>query len=231
MRPGGLVLLFFALLCLGACVNDRPARDVQRNELAYSTMQQAQNTLSQQSYRLAPYDVVNVTVFNEPQLSLTNAEVDSEGYLSMPLLGQIRVAGQTTSQLSASIANRLTPAYVRDPRVTVTVNSTEARKITVEGEVKMPGVYTIGGQSSLLQAVAMAQGETQISKLSQCIVFRTVNGQRMAALFDLHAIRAGRAPDPPIIGRDVIIVGQSQARRLWQDLLQAMPFFNLYRAY
>ena len=224
-------LLLVALASLSACASDRLSPDIQRGDTAYTTMDATASARSAESYRIGPYDIVNVSVFDEPQLSVTNAEVDSEGKLALPLLGQILASGLTTEQLSANVEQQLSPDYVKHPRVMVTVGTSEARKITVEGEVKDPGIYSIRGETTLLQAMALAKGETTTAKLSAVIVFRTYNGKRMAALFDLNAIRTGRAPDPQIMGRDVIVVGLSRARRLWEDTLQAIPVFNIFRAF
>ena len=220
-----------ACLSLAACASDRLSPDVSRGTASYSSMTAAQTEAAQLSYRIHTLDQLNITVFDEPQLSVVAGQVDDEGRITVPLLGPVPAEGLTTDDLAASVTRRLSPQYVRDPRVSVTVAASQARKITVEGEVKSPGIFPILGETTLLQAVALGGGESSIAKLSQVIVLRTVNGRRSAALFDLNAIRTARAPDPEILPRDVIIVGKSRARQLWQDLLQAIPVFNLFRYY
>jgi polysaccharide export outer membrane protein len=60
-------------------------------------------------------------------------------------------------------------------------------------------------------------------------VFRTVNGKRMGGVFDIRQIRAGSANDPQILGSDIVVVGFSQARRMWEDILKTIPVLNVFR--
>jgi polysaccharide export outer membrane protein len=74
----------------------------------------------------------------------------------------------------------------------------------------------------------MAQSPTRIAKLDDTVIFRTVDGQRMAARFDLKRIRAGLDPDPKIIGGDVVVVGFSSSKSVYRDVLTAAPIFNVF---
>jgi polysaccharide export outer membrane protein len=76
---------------------------------------------------------------------------------------------------------------------------------------------------SLMKAVATAKGAGEFARLDDVVVFRTVNGQQMAALYDLDAIRHGKYSDPVIYANDVIVVGDSKSRRLFQQILQTAP--------
>jgi polysaccharide export outer membrane protein len=134
----------------------------------------------------------------------------------------------TASQLSAEVTGRLA-RYVVRPSVTVTAESI-TQKVTVEGEVNQPGVYEIKGNASLLEALAMAHSPTEVAALDEVIVFRTVNGKRTGARFDLQRIRAGRDPDPLILGGDRIVVGYSSVKGAWRDFMK-LPIFNLWRIF
>jgi polysaccharide export outer membrane protein len=90
-------------------------------------------------------------------------------------------------------------------------------------------VFDIKGGTTLLQTIALAKGETSASKLNEVVVFRNINGQRMGAVFDVRQIRSGNAPDPVILGNDMVIVGFSSARKMWGDLLSTTPILNIFR--
>jgi polysaccharide export outer membrane protein len=77
-----------------------------------------------------------------------------------------------------------------------------------------------------MRAVAAAKGATDYAKLQDVVVFRTVDGKPLAALYNLAAIRRGIYADPQIYPNDVVIVGDSQARRLFQQLLQIGPLLT-----
>ena len=81
------------------------------------------------------------------------------------------------------------------------------------------------------QAIAMAEGVSDLANLQGIVVFRTVDGQRMAAVFDLKQIRAGDAIDPQIYGDDIVVVDQSGAKTGLRRVLETIPVFNLFRPY
>jgi polysaccharide export outer membrane protein len=171
---------------------------------------------------LGPGDKLNIDVFGIEELSQKKIQVDAGGAISFPLVGSIDVAGKSPAQVAQKIESALT-RYVRDPHVAVNLDETNSQLITVEGEVKEPGRYPVLGHLTLLGAVASAKGTTEFSRLSQVIVYRTVGTQQMAALYDLKAIRTGRYEDPDVFADDIVVVGDSQARRVFKDVLQAVP--------
>jgi polysaccharide export outer membrane protein len=185
----------------------------------------------QDQYRIGPGDELNVRVFQVEDLSFDKINVDASGDLQMPLIGAVRAAGRTPVELSADIASRLSSQYLRNPQVTVTVNEAASQKITVDGAVTKPGVYTMRGTTSLLQAVAMAEGPSRVADLTKVAVFRNIDGQRSVALFDLQAIRQGRMDDPRVLGDDVIVVDTSQTSAVLREIVGALPALAIFRPY
>ena len=98
--------------------------------------------------------------------------------------------------------------------------------VTVDGQVTQPGNYPVVNQMTLMRAVAAARGAGEFAKLEDVVVFRTVGNQRMAALYNLGAIRRGYYPDPAIYPKDVVVVGDSPARRLFRDLISTAPLLT-----
>ena len=181
-------------------------------------------------YLIGASDVLDVRVAYEPELNVDSATVDTSGDIAVPLVGTVKAAGKTSTQLAADIQTRLAQ-FVRRPEVTVNVREYSRQTVTVEGDVEEPGVYPVPGTSSLLQAVARAQGPTRTAKLSEVIVFRTVNGQRTGAVFDLRRIRNGFDSDPLILGGDIVVVGYSEIKGAFRDFLGAAPVLAVFRPY
>ncbi|MDF8334984.1 polysaccharide biosynthesis/export family protein [Novosphingobium cyanobacteriorum] len=182
-----------------------------------------------QDYRIGPLDTVSITVFQEPDLSVKDVVVEASGTLSLPLLGKTQVAGLTTSELAADLQAKYGARYVRNPQVNVTITNPVSQQVTVEGNVIQPGSYPVAGRMTLLRALASARGPTRMAALDEVVVFRVVNGQRMGALFDVNAIRKGRAPDPQIMGDDMVIVGFNAVKGAYRDFLQTAPVFAIFR--
>ena len=182
-------------------------------------------------YRIGVGDKLDVRVFQVDDLSFEELVVDTSGNINMPLIGAVRGAGRSAGEMSADIAGRLAERYLRDPQVTVTVTEAASQKITVDGAVTKPGVYEMRGSTSLLQAVAMAEGPTRVADLTQVAVFRTIDGQRSVAVFDLASIRQGRAEDPPVFGDDVIVVDTSRLNSTLRELMGFIPALAVFRPY
>lgn len=168
---------------------------------------------------IGPFDKISVEVFGIAELSRT-VQVDAEGDVSLPALGVVSVSGRTPRELNELLTERYRESYVRDPKVTVGIVETVSQVVTVDGEVQMPGMYPVGGNMSLMRAVARAQGTSEIADTKHVVIFRKVNNVSMAALYDLRAIRLGAYEDPQVYPNDVIVVGESAARRLFPQILQ-----------
>lgn len=180
---------------------------------------------SERPYRVGAFDKLGIAVFGMPELTQT-VQVDASGRIAVPLVGSLDVRGSTPEQISRQITAQLRGHYVRDPQVTVNVEETVSQMVTVDGEVREPGSYPVVGRMTLMRAVAAARGTTEFARLQDVVVFRTVGDHDMAALYNLQAIRHGMYPDPEIFSNDVIVVGDSPARRMFRDFLQLTPLLS-----
>lgn len=181
-------------------------------------------------YRIGAQDLIEVSVFQVEDLNRA-VRVNTNGQISLPLIGNVQAGGRTVEELEQEIAARLTESYLQNPQVTVFVKEFTSQRVTVEGEVKKPGIYPITGKTSLLQAIAQAEGVTDLANLDGVVVFRTIDQKKMAAVFSLRQIRAGEAPDPQIYGDDIVVVDTSAAKSGLRQLLQAIPIFNVFGVY
>jgi len=221
------ILLLLASASLTACSSQLysalPTRDA-----AYTLMPPIDRAVTPSEYLIAPGDVVSLSVFGEPDLTFEKLPVDDAGFIQVPLVGAVRVATLTPAQASTLIASKLGTRFLRNPDVTLNVIEQTGQVVTVEGQVLKAGSYPVDGQTTLLGAIALAQSPTRIAKLDEVVIFRTIQNQRMAARFDLSRIRAGRDPVPQIFGGDVVVVGFSQAKSIYRDILTAAPLFNVF---
>lgn len=193
---------------------------------AYAIVPAESASLEEREYLIGPLDRLNVVVFRQPDLSVTDAQVDPSGKLAMPLLGSVSVHGKSPETVAAEITQALRE-YVRDPKVSVAVNSI-TQKVAVEGSVNQPGVYDIRGSATLLEVLSMARSPTATADLDQIYVFRKAGGRVQGARFDLRRIRVGLDPDPVIVAGDQVVVGLDYVADGWQQYVQ-QPIFNLFR--
>lgn len=218
--------LVAAALALGACSSGArlPANEAIASTVDGSVLSSTSAPTVDQNFRIGPSDKLKITVFQVPDLSFDEIFVDSSGNLQLPLIGSLEAAGKTPAELSDEIRDILSTRYLRNPQVTVIVSAAASQKVTVDGAVTKPGVYEMRGRTTLMQAIAMAEGPTRTANLSSVAVFRTSDdNRRMVAVFDLAAIRNGQAADPTILGDDTIVVDTSRLSSNLREVLTALP--------
>ena len=121
-------------------------------------------------YRLGPEDVIEVFVWKQPDLT-TTVVIRPDGRISLPLTNELEASGKTAVQLQKEITEKLRE-YVTQPIVNVIVKQVNSLKISVLGEVRKPDVYRIKNQVTVLDAIAMAGGFTDLARPNRVIVIR-----------------------------------------------------------
>lgn len=121
-------------------------------------------------YKIGREDVLDISVWRDPELSRV-MPVRPDGYVSLPIVGDVAAAGKTPTELAADIKTKLTP-YVQEPRVTVSVREVNSARVYVTGEVAHPGAYPLRGRISVLQAIALAGGFTDFADRDGMMVLR-----------------------------------------------------------
>jgi polysaccharide biosynthesis/export protein len=172
------------------------------------------------AYRIGPQDVLDISVFQAPDLSKT-VEVADNGTIDVPLLGETPASGRTAQELQRDLSSRLGAKYLQSPQVTVTVKEFNSSRVTIAGAVKSPGVFPYKGQT-LFQFVTMAGG-LAFEANSTVIVLRETNGKRSATKFNAADIQAGRAPDPPVQAGDMIVADSSALKNAYNGILKILP--------
>lgn len=181
-------------------------------------------------YKIAPMDKLAIKVFRMEDMS-GEYDVDLAGHISLPLIGEIDAANLTTAQLDDALTQKLGEKYLERPDVSVALKQAVGRMVTLDGAVREPGSYPVMRSLSLIQAVALAKGVTEDSNPRRVAVFRTIDGKRQAAAFDLTDIRRGQATDPPIYPGDIIIVDGSSIKELQKQIMQTLPILTVFRPF
>jgi len=171
------------------------------------------------STTISPQDTLDINVFKVPDLSSTAIKVESNGVISLPLVGSVKVAGLSIAQAENIITQRLTQ-YMQDPKVSVIrTDNAISKRVTVEGEVRTPGVFPIKGNLSFLQAIAMAQGITEVGNSRKVLFYR--DGAQHNVSLDL--VRTGQIPDPILRGDDRIVILKDAAKVREKKIIDYLP--------
>ena len=116
-------------------------------------------------YKLAPEDVLVISVWKEEGLT-QDVLIRPDGKLTFPLVGHLQAAGRTAEKIQVEITARL-KKYIPKPVVTVSIKAVSGNKIFVIGKVTKPGVYTVGRNIDVMQALSMAGGTTIFAEIDE----------------------------------------------------------------
>ena len=123
-----------------------------------------------EAYRIGREDVLDVAVWRDNDMS-RQVPVRPDGFISLPMVGDVKAEGKTTDELANELKSKLTP-YIQDPKVSVIVHEVNSSRIFVTGEVAHPGVYPLRGKVSVVQALAVAGGFTPFADQEGIVVIR-----------------------------------------------------------
>lgn len=140
-------------------------------------------------YLIGPADVIHISVWKNADLSQT-VTVGPDGFVSLPLLGDVRVAGMTANQLSEMLGERLA-SYVVKAQVTVSVVEIRSRQVYVMGQVGKPGGYPLIAPLTVLQVIAQAGGLSVFAHRKGILVLRESDGATQRLKFDYVAALNG----------------------------------------
>lgn len=174
------------------------------------------------AYKIGPMDVLEISVFKVPDLSKT-VQVGQDGLINYPLLGELPAGGKTAHDVERDLTQKLGAKYVQSPQISVFVREYNSQRVTVDGSIKHPGVYTLKGHTTLVQLLAMAEGVDMSVASGEVVVFRRIDGKRSAARFDVAAINDGKLEDPELYPGDVIVVDTSASKVALQGFLKILP--------
>lgn len=173
-------------------------------------------------YVIAPQDVLQVTVFQVPDLS-KSVQVNGSGDVTLPLIGQVHVSGKSIEQAQQEIAEKLGKKYIRSPQVTVLVTKS-GQRVTVSGAVKSPSVLTIDGKLTLIQAIAQTGGFSELANSNRIHVARVSDEQVQDLVYNLDTIQSGAAANPTLQGGDMVVVEESTGRVVIKNIKDLLPF-------
>lgn len=183
------------------------------------------------TYKIAPMDTLAVRVFGMTDIT-GEYQVDLRGNVSLPLIGDVTAMNLTPTELDDVLTRKYGEKYLENPDISVGITQSAGRNVTVDGAVAKGGMYPAIGPMTLMQAVALAGGvDEETANPRRVAVFRTIDGERQAAAFDLVSIRRGEMQDPKVYAGDIVVVDGSSIKETQKMLFQAIPLLNIFRPF
>jgi polysaccharide export outer membrane protein len=145
------------------------------------------------TYRLGPGDEISIRIKGQPDPALEKTKVSPTGTVYLELLGEVSVAGMTTSQIAQRLTGDLSE-YLKNPSVSVQLVDAVSAKIGVLGEVRRPGIIVMSRPMTLLDAITEAGGLTDLGSSSSVEIIRqNPNGSRSPMRVNVKKILDGTA--------------------------------------
>ena len=146
-------------------------------------------------YALTLADKIRVAIFQEDDLTSTT-RIDAHGHINLPLVGELAVGGMTVAEAQAAIENAYKEGrFLRNPQVTVTVEDYAAREVSIQGQIRNPGRYSLPIESTwtVVELVTKAGGISDIGKGSAVSVTRVLpDGSKKVFTVDVDNVIKGR---------------------------------------
>lgn len=212
-----------AIMTEGPADYYRPAPSVQSKTLPSAVISQHEDRLSQAAikhlmdqsitYHLGPGDVVSVSVYTHPNLSvptrgattaLSGALVTNDGNVQLPLLGVVHVAGMTTAQLQAHLTH-LYKHYVIDPQISVQLQEARSIRYYLLGEFNKPGLVYSSRPLNLLEAMSLGDS-VDLSKADLRSAYVIQNGQKLPVNFHKLILGADLQQNIPLKTGDTVVI-------------------------
>ncbi|HQI02225.1 MAG TPA: polysaccharide biosynthesis/export family protein, partial [Deltaproteobacteria bacterium] len=151
-----------------------------------------------------PSDLLEISVWGEDNLSRQLA-VRSDGYISLPLAGELMAAEKTPAQLQMEIETILAK-YIKEPHCAVIVREPRSKRFYVQGQVAQPGEYILDHDMTLTQVVSRAGGFNQWADTGNIVVLRTENKKQKRINVNYNKIIKGKIDNIVILPGDTVII-------------------------
>ncbi|MCR5504375.1 MAG: polysaccharide export protein [Elusimicrobiaceae bacterium] len=212
LEKGKLFLLvFLAIISIGCTANKAALKEVGSSVSNQDISREIENLKHSQDYLIQAGDLVEIKVYKEDDMDRT-LRVSTNGSITFPLIGNVKIAGLTVSQAENKMERAL-QAYLKTPSVSFLIKEYANKTVYVLGEVKKPSSIAIMPEKTmtLLEAITSAGGFTDVAAMSKVKILRMENGVQKSIEVDVTQItKAGNKQfDVSLKPADVVFVPQS----------------------
>lgn len=210
-----LLLIFFSG-CGGQKTDSSYLQDQAKTELSSESKELNQKIIEEAfrtevtDYLIGPGDLLDIKILEANELN-TEARVNTKNIITFPLLGEVEVGGLTSQEVEKKLKVLLTEKYMQDPHVVVSIKEYRSQRVAVLGSVKKPGSYEILGRGNLLDALAMAEGLSEIASSVVYVSRIDIKGNENSVAINLNELlKQGKSGlNIPIHMGDVIYVPEA----------------------
>ncbi|MCF6155391.1 MAG: sugar transporter [Candidatus Brocadia sp.] len=187
-----------------------------------STLYCADEPPQEQQYTVGFGDVLDINVLDHDELK-TKAPVTSDGLISFPYIGSIKVKGMTLSEIEKEISKRLSSSYIKYPVVSATLTRFESVKFFVYGEIKNPGRFPLEGNMTVIKAISTAGGITPEGLYGKVKLRRKLKDRHQYKEINIdlkNSKESNTNCDMPIEDEDIIVVERNKEFFVYGEVMK-----------
>ncbi|CAL2090886.1 polysaccharide biosynthesis/export family protein [Tenacibaculum sp. 190524A05c] len=221
-----IVLLLFIGSFLASCVSKKNITYFQYDTIQQENVSNSYKTILKSDdllqITISAVDLETVKPFNLPAVNFATTTnnivgtpqqqaylIDNEGFIDFPVIGKIKVGGLTRKQAIELLRNKLDPDYIKNPTINIRIAN---YTITVLGDVRNPGTYTIPNERiTILEAIGLAGDLNITGKRNTVKVFREIDGKKIKYDVDLRSNNIFTSPVYYLQQNDLIYVDQNKS--------------------
>ena len=226
MQKAKIVILLVLISVLSSCVSKKDITYFQYDEIVQANVSNSYKTI------FKPDDLLQITIsavdfeavkpFNLPAVNFSSTSdralgtplqqsylIDNEGFIDFPVIGKIKIGGLTRGESISMLKNKLDPDYVKNPTINIRIAN---YTVTVLGDVRNPGTYTIPNERiTLLEALGLAGDLNITGKRNTVKVFREIDGKKIKFDVDLRSNKIFTSPVYYLQQNDLVYVDQNKS--------------------
>ena len=169
-------------------------------------------------YRVGGYDILDITVYEEDDLSLKGVRISADGFITFPLIGRMMVEGLSTSEIEKLISNTLAQGqFIIDAQVSVVVVDYRSKQFMVLGPVKAPGSYPLKVRERVIDGISRAGGMVFEQGSNEMMIIRTENPdteqeRKIAIRIDISALlhEGDQQSNLLLVDRDLLYIPKAE---------------------
>jgi polysaccharide export outer membrane protein len=147
------------------------------------------------AYKVTQTDLLRIDIYQEEDLR-TMSRVDAKGNINLPLVGEVHVSGLTVSEAQKAVENAYRDGrFLRNPQVTINIESYASREVSIQGQVRSPGRYPLPIETNMtvIELVTKAGGFTDTAKGTAVRITRiTPEGKKQVFTIDVDSLLKGK---------------------------------------
>jgi len=230
------LFILSAALCLGACATTSGVPQGMDSDLQARAEANGQEVpdFELPDYRIRPGDEIEILVWEQPSFNVLTT-VSSTGSITMPLVGEVDVAGLTQQELNDELT-RLLGDYIRDDiNLTISIRNMDSLMVSIFGMVTRPDNYPVVDQISIFRLLATAGGPTENANMRRVHLYRQTGAEDSVVLDLTEYLDTGRMNDPAIMVRqgDIIYIPRKDnaVREMSEFLRDVVVLFGIFRIF